>query len=484
MVLFKIEWVTPYTAEVAMIRRDRWMLFCIGVISTIIPGCQQYGFEEVPSTVITENHTTYVLTASPLVDILFVVDNSGSMTGKQQLLAESFGQLSSILDTTFGAGNYNIAVVTTGMKSQACQPCVPGTCQNCDQQCTPSASCVNCDLYGSQCIPHSEYSCINGTGENGRFQDYLGYIDSQFDYLYKGEDPTCRIVTSDNQGNCFYNSQQEGIVFVGDKGCGYERGLEPIRMALSPNLLGSYNAGFLRKEAMLVVIVVSDEEDCGIPGDVEEGLPNIGGNICYYASKGQNPDGSAYTGNPLEPIDTYYDFLLGLKGNNEEMVKFAGIIGVHVASYDANGKAVVDPADPLNTINYTADGQIKEACDTISLGCNFPVQAYCTATPGTRYIALAKKFGANGFIDTICQTDFSNTMAKVGTFIGCPTTFTLSQPILDPALVNILVNGVAVPSQSWTYDKVLNTISFVGGYNPCSSVSGGKITIELIYATK
>ena len=53
----------------------------------------------------------------------------------------------------------------------------------------------------------------------------------------------------------------EEMVVVGTSGSGIEMGLEAARQALSEPMLAGLNAGFLRDEANLSVIFVSDEDD-------------------------------------------------------------------------------------------------------------------------------------------------------------------------------------------------------------------------------
>src|SRR5262249_17054929 len=52
---------------------------------------------------------------------------------------------------------------------------------------------------------------------------------------------------------------------VGDKGCGFEQPLEAAYRALHDP--PPENAGFLRSEAILAVIYVTDEDDCSAPPD-------------------------------------------------------------------------------------------------------------------------------------------------------------------------------------------------------------------------
>ncbi|MFT7522028.1 MAG: hypothetical protein ACI9MC_004180 [Kiritimatiellia bacterium] len=56
------------------------------------------------------------------------------------------------------------------------------------------------------------------------------------------------------------------IVAVGTRGAGMETGLEAARMALAEPLISTSNAGFLREDASLSVIFVSDEEDSSPDG--------------------------------------------------------------------------------------------------------------------------------------------------------------------------------------------------------------------------
>ncbi len=391
-----------------MIRR--LVLFLL--LSVQFFGCQDYPYQEVKASVTTVVWDPQEVEISAEADILFVIDNSGSMAGEQRQLAESFKVFTSKLEEKFG-DKYHIAIVTTGMESPGCPWCS--------------------DVYTS--------SCTNPTGESGRFQDRVCKnvgTDTNPDYQCR-TGSGCLVVTGDNK-SCFYDPvSQEGTVFVGVKGCGFERGLAPMRVALE-ELAGNYNAGFLRDDAMLVVVVISDEEDCGEVGDVYE-LSSDGGNVCNYAAKGIGPEGeSVHLHDPqqrpykLTPVEEYYDFLVNeVKGGDAGMVKFAAIVGV------------TDVHDPSTTtieyeLNEKGRWDVVPACRTP--GCE---GIYCEADPGTRYIQLAHLFGSNGRVDTICQDDFSKTMQELGEWVSCPLEFKLGFMPLDPDLANILINGNEIP---------------------------------------
>jgi hypothetical protein len=220
-------------------------------------------------------------------------------------------------------------------------------------------------------------------------------------------------------------------------------------------------------------VVISDEEDCGEVGDISEGIQPDQADLCYYAAKGIGPENT--TSHPQDPaakpydligVEDYYDFLLGLKDNREGMVKFAAIVGT---------SDVQNPSS--TTIDYEWDTdreryRVSNACTTS--GCTGD---YCYAQPGTRYLELAQMFGLgegeHGFIDTICQDDFNETMLKLSSIVACPERFLLSEKILDPDLAGILINGESIPRYTCSIEGVLAPCS-----GPGSECSQGGECVE------
>ena len=62
-------------------------------------------------------------------------------------------------------------------------------------------------------------------------------------------------------------------VLVGIEGSDMERGLEAAWAAVTPPLATHENDGFLREEARLAVVIVSDEDDCSDEGTFSEATP-------------------------------------------------------------------------------------------------------------------------------------------------------------------------------------------------------------------
>ncbi len=150
------------------------------------------------------------------VDILLVVDNSCSMAPYQQKLSENFDQFISFFDSA--DVKYQIGVVTTGVPPSAANPSA-----GCDQQ---------------------DVNQLPGAGE-----------------LVDGA-----IITPETADA---ESLFSDVVNVGVCGSGFEMGLEGAYLALTEPMISSTNAGFLREDAGLSIIFVSDEEDFS-PAPVNE----------------------------------------------------------------------------------------------------------------------------------------------------------------------------------------------------------------------
>jgi hypothetical protein len=142
------------------------------------------------------------------VDVLLVVDNSGSMQPYQDLLSENFNAFL----TYFIEGNvdYHIGVVTTSMEPPAY---------------FAGSGCTQDDI---DAVP------LGGHLKGGTW-----------------------ITPETDDGDALFRE----LVEVGTCGSGYEMGLESAYAALTSPLIDDENEGFIREDAYLSVIFVSDEQD-------------------------------------------------------------------------------------------------------------------------------------------------------------------------------------------------------------------------------
>jgi hypothetical protein len=149
---------------------------------------------------------TFLQSQQSKADILLVVDDSGSMSDKQQSLANNF--TSFIQAATAGNVDYHIGVTTTT----------------------------------SDCSANS--GCLGSVAAGGA--------------LALDATTSVRYITPQTPGVASVFSR---LVRVGVNGAGVEMGLEGAVAALTPPRVANENAGFLRSDASLSVVVITDASD-------------------------------------------------------------------------------------------------------------------------------------------------------------------------------------------------------------------------------
>lgn len=189
------------------------------------------------------------------IDILFVVDNSNSMESKQAALAAAFPQFMHVIETypVPGGGHldYHVGVTST-------------------------------DHGGGLTIPqHGQL--LNSNVESGMSCSFPGGRK----YLQSGDA---------NVETAFVCAAH-----MGTGGSGYEMPLQSAKMALVDQAQGSSppNAGFVREDALLAIVMLTDENDCSTVAD-----PGFGAAIPAVYCADTN----------LEPVSSYVTAFDGVKG--------------------------------------------------------------------------------------------------------------------------------------------------------------------------
>jgi hypothetical protein len=240
------------------------------------------------------------------VDFLFVIDNSGSMSDEQQNLVSSFPGFIGAIQDTLMAQNFHIMVIDTdagtgGSSVISCQPdCCATACKE-----NPGAICN-----GKPCTPMEPCDTTLGAGKTKSSEGDSCAIASGQRYM------------TDLQPNLGATFACVGK--VGVNGDGNERPVEAMLEALSPGLNdpGQCNEAFLRKDAILVATLITDEEDeMKSPGDPA----------------------------------AWHDALVAVKGGNEDAVVMLGLVGDAdlqnpVCDPYANGGAGAEAAPRLRAL--------------------------------------------------------------------------------------------------------------------------------------
>ncbi len=231
----------------------RAWLFCICSLPAM--GCFESPVAQPLNRVVITTPVSVNQAAQNKVDLLFMVDNSGSMKLKQQQLNAQFKNLIGRLDDFAAHGrpaSYHIGVVTSDYGTGANKPTMNKNPHG------DGGNLVNVGAAAAMdCRQIDTRMRVNGD-PSGNFIVY--------DQTHPGADG--------KPSNNFPSGQDLAKTFtcmasVGDGGCGMEHQLESVYQALKPAALaaGQNNAGFLRPEALLVVVFVTDEDDCSAPDD-------------------------------------------------------------------------------------------------------------------------------------------------------------------------------------------------------------------------
>jgi hypothetical protein len=157
------------------------------------------------------------------MDILFVIDNSGSMGQEQDNLAANFPHFISVLESFTNADgdliDYHVGVTTTGVSKS----------------------------YQTQTIPGWPNLSQSQSGDDGQLQ----------------AKPACNMTNRWlARGEADVASKFSCAASVGTSGPATEMPLEGLRLALTDRMADGANAGFLRDDALLAVVILTDEDDC------------------------------------------------------------------------------------------------------------------------------------------------------------------------------------------------------------------------------
>jgi hypothetical protein len=164
------------------------------------------------------------------MDLVFVIDDSGSMGEEQDNLRANFPGFISVIDeyrTDSGEPlDYHIAVTTSGRDlDYTIDP---------PEVCVPGIGCAD-----PPPLPSSE------NGDNGAFKQKC--------------DMTRRWI---ERGDADVSGTFSCAAKVGTGGPSIEMPLYTTELALTDRVADGTNAGFLREDALLALVILSDEDDC------------------------------------------------------------------------------------------------------------------------------------------------------------------------------------------------------------------------------
>jgi hypothetical protein len=326
------------------------------------------------------------------VDILVMMDNSLSTTPKQRELMNRFPILIERIAELAAAGktaSFHIGVVDSdlgaGPFTGACHPDGDGgllrTAPAANLGLPAGVSCADLDLGGKRFIDYDSATGISNTGSIG--------LEDAFD--------------------C--------VASVGASGCGFEAPLEAVyRVLTTPSI----NPGFVRDDALLVVIVMTDEDDCSAPPDTPLFDPSAAGVATYGALHsfrctqfGVLCDGKPLTGRSISGLDcTPLD-----GGPLFDVSRYVDLLssgGVKPSSDDVIFASIVAPSTPFGVSVTTpcADQTNTASCPILNHSCVNASNPMFFGDPAVRINTVSARVPSS-ITGSICDADYSATMTAV-----------------------------------------------------------------------
>jgi hypothetical protein len=343
----------------------------------------------------------HVMTITPNLDILFVIDDSSSMADKQDAFS---GALATLVEGIAGTANIHLGVVSSDLGTSAGGGGTPGP---------------NIGVIGN--------GGCSGFGKEGKLLGGANLNDGNFLRLYRN---------GTFNFNATLRQTVTNMTKLGAGGCGFEQQLGAMRAALDNN---ANNAGFLRENANLAVVVLTDEDDCtasdpSLYAATNQQLGNLDSfrcfregvecaeNVLQIGTKTQcRPRASSAFVTDVTP---YREFLVGLKKNEARRVVFAPIVG------DPTKVAV-----EMRNITGTPQLAVAHACDfTTAIGT-------AVADPGIRLDALARSM-SRGVTSSICEPVLPKYAAAVNKLVNDTCLETTLPPASDCIVVDHLSDGI------------------------------------------
>ena len=333
------------------------------------------------------------------IDILFVIDNSDSMAEEQDELTANFPLFIDVLQRIDGGlPDLHLGVASTdlGASSQV---------GNCDNEGGGDKGQLQAVARGPMGCPTPNdgrpflEDIADPADPNNRIKNYTGTLSEAF----------------------------QCIAPLGLTGCGFEMPLESMRRALEP--ANTFNAGFIRDDAILAIVIISDEDDCSTQnfamfGDRTADLTSTLGPLdsfrCFEFGVECEPDDDINVRRAAGPRrnctprkqsqfmydvqQRYVDFLKNDLGKNPADVIVAGIIG--------------DP-DP---IGVTIDASKSPPRAVLEPSCIIPSQdpmnPKTAASPSVRLKFFLDQFPARNTFTSICQDDLSGSLVLIANLLA------------------------------------------------------------------
>jgi len=435
-----------------MLRRAKNVLAVLTFAA--LAGCQNYNFNPVGHCIIQPGATTFTLNGFTSADVLFVVDDSGSMAAKQKSLADNFQNFIDALNSintdrvskSLEPVDFHIAITTSSIYEDNSVPNLssPKTTATCGSDLTcyigapdnpNSPTKYTCNAQGDTCGDLDKYfrggsGCPSSSTPypDGSFVGALGnpkvlHFDKA---LYKDANgqpnPTAiaALVTQFKQN-----------VAVGDCGSGQEQHLEAAYQALDKAVRTKTQteSGWPHEAAKMILVFVGDEDDCSSPADSTNSV----------VSGAMAPTKDGCTADAAKPIDQQKLFNV-----NTRYVDYFSSLTFQTGDKKVRplGAAfIVSTSDAACGQTSLGAGCSAGICKFNGASCTCPYSgSLCNSwscdgwAPGNRLLSVAsglKDHGADVVVGSVCDSNFGTILANIANLLRPPNTLSLKTTPAD-----------------------------------------------------
>ncbi len=400
---------------------------------TMVSGCLEHPLKPVELEKGSEVEDQLQLTVNKDVDILFIIDNSGSMGEEQANLGANFPSMINILEAEDVKANYRIGVTTSDNGNPWC-PAGTTTPEGGKLVLSSCTTRLSDFLFGND-VDVQDLACNDICNLDAAALEILPTTTDVDDVpaprpWLENIEGKKNIPADTPMADAFACYGPQGI-----NGCGFESQLESMYLALTraqTNDEASY--GFLRASAILAIVFVTDEADCSYNkewsaifdaegnkvfwSDPDAAYPSSA--VCWNAGVDCEGDPSGYTscdpvnkdvdGNSgvddsdavLHPMSRYIGLVQGLEAEKQQINAQQEVIVALIGGVSNTGEAFyadVDNTDPEFQTNFG-----------IGPGCTAPGDV--SAVPPVRLRDMTEAFTPDNMF-SICEADYSPALEAI-----------------------------------------------------------------------
>ena len=364
---------------------------------------------------------------SSAVDILFVIDDSKSMEDEQEQLGIWSSELFNVLSISGELPDLHIGVTASSL------PIAGST------QCTTGGG-----LHVGRALLSQGRFIRDVAGSSGRVRNYSGTLTETFAQMAR----------------------------VGANGCGYEQPFEATRQAL-------WTKDFLRDDALLLVVIVTDEDDCSARSSTlfsdpyADACSKLGTPTSYrcfehgvrcYDGKGSRAFGERRNCRPdessayVQSVSDFAEFLKSRKQNHAQVI----VAGIY-------GKPNQVTAIPDERVESYSTPRLANVCGASG-------EEGDGATPAVRMNALMAAFGGRASHSSICERELSWAMRNMGLITRAAAT---RSHCLRGALVDTDANAGIQPACRVVAKGIEGLLPTTSEVPPCDGAEGTRcFTVE------